>query len=413
VPSAGVAEFAGTAAAATSFVPQAAVVTQSLAECAPTPIYRMFRSRPKAGVDSETAVMSKELHALDFPAGQPEHVPDWWDVLTGPKPLFVNRMYRMRMKGPAQDPETLTQAIRTKQLPMADPEPVVASLPTPASAAAPSFLNRLYRMRPKSGKDAAPTSAPAPYGAIEPNASSGAPANALQSFSKQWKSTPMRIKSLAATVPMLLLFAYFPQGTPTQAAVNPVREAMVRRAAVEHTPNFVGGLADWSGVERWTRTPSGAVEPAGLGLFRPSMEMSDYKLEFTAQILTGSIGFVVRGADERNYQAVQLRATKSGPLPTVTIVRWTVIDGKASDKREIPLPLNVTAETLYHVGLDVNGQSFTLMVQGKLVDSWSDERLETGGAGFFGGKGDRALIFNLRLSHQDDAIGKLFAALAL
>jgi hypothetical protein len=388
-------------------------VTQGLGECVPARMFRMFRFRPKSGVESQTAAMSTELHALDFPAGQPAHVPDWWDVLSGPKPLFVNRMYRMRMKQPAQDPETLAHTIRTKQLPVPDPEPVLASLPTTASAAAPSFLDRLYRMRPKSGKDTAPTAAPIPCGAIEPHPTSGAPANALQSFSKQWKSTPMRIKSLAATVPMLLLFAFFPQGTPTQAAVNPVREAMVRRAAVEHTPDFVGGLADWSGVERWKRTPSGAVEPAGLGLFRPSMAMSDYKLEFTAQILTGSVGFVVRGADERNYQAVQLKTTKRGPLPTVTIVRWAVIDGKESDKHEIPLPLNVTADTLYHVGLDVKGQSFTLMVQGKLVDSWSDERFETGGAGFFGGKGDRALIFNLRLSHQDDAIGKLFAALAL
>jgi hypothetical protein len=63
--------------------------------------------------------------------------------------------------------------------------------------------------------------------------------------------------------------------------------------------------------------------------------------------------------------------------------------------------------------LDVNDQSFTLMVQGRVVDFWSEEQLKTGGAGFFGAKGERAWVQNLRMFHQNDAIGRLFAALAL
>ena len=75
--------------------------------------------------------------------------------------------------------------------------------------------------------------------------------------------------------------------------------------------------------------------------------------------------------------------------------------------------MTVSADTVYRIVLDVNDQSFTLMVQGKVVDFWSEEQLKSGGAGFFSAKGEKALIQNIRMSHQDDTIGKLFAALAL
>jgi len=151
----------------------------------------------------------------------------------------------------------------------------------------------------------------------------------------------------------------------------------------------------------------------GLGLFTPSLEMRNYLVEFSAQIVKGGMGFVVRAADEQNYQAIKLVTLKSGPLPTVAIQRYAVIDGKEIHRQQTMLPMTVSADTVYRVGLEVNDQSFTLMVQGQVVDFWSEEQLKTGGAGFFGAKGERALIQNIRMSHQTDTIGKLFAALAL
>jgi hypothetical protein len=75
--------------------------------------------------------------------------------------------------------------------------------------------------------------------------------------------------------------------------------------------------------------------------------------------------------------------------------------------------MTVAADTVYRICMDVADQSFTLMVQGKVVDFWQEERLKTGGAGFFSAKGEQALIQNIHISHHDDAIGKLFAALPL
>lgn len=391
-----------------------AVCSSSLAACEPASVLRLVRIRPKAAVNAPTMSHICAVGPMDFPASSPAPVPDWWDVLTGPKPIFMNRMYRMRLKQPAQDPATLSQEIRTKHLPVPDPEPVLATLPKSEPDAAPSFLDRLYRMRPKAGKTLAPAASAIPCNAIEPRSTSGAPAAALQSISRHWKSAPLAVKSIAATIPILLLILLLPFDLPTMAAADgAVREAIVKRSAVEHSDDFVGGLEHWQGVEKWKRFPSGAVQPVGLGLFTPSLEMRNYLLEFSAQIQKGGVGFVVRAADEKNYQAIKLVTLKAGPLPTVAIQRFALLDGKEVNRHQTILPVTVSADTVYRVSLDVNDQSFTLMVQGQVVDFWSEEQLKAGGAGFFSAKGEKALIQNIRMSHQADTIGKLFAALAL
>ncbi len=388
-----------------------ATLSMDLGSCMPPQVLRLVRVRPKMGVDSATSSIGNGIAALPFPPQQPEFINDWWDVVTGAKPVFMNRMFRMRFKNPAQDTDTLSQQIRTKHLPAADPEPVIASLPTSSVSAAPSFLDRLYRMRPKSGKATPPSANAIPCIALEPRSSSGVSSAVLQAVSKQWKATPLSMRAIAATAPLLLILALFPLGIPSQATADPLRKAIVHRAAIEHGDDFVGELVHWQGVEKWKRTMSSGVQPVGLGLFRPSLQMRNYVVEFSAQIQKGGVGVVVRAADERNYQAVRLVTLKPGPLPTVAILRYAVIDGKETNRQQTILPMTVAADTVYRISLDVNDQSFTLMVQGKVVDFWSEERLKTGGAGFYGAKGEKAWVHNLRMSHQNDAIGKLFATL--
>ena len=61
----------------------------------------------------------------------------------------------------------------------------------------------------------------------------------------------------------------------------------------------------------------------------------------------------------------------------MAIQRYAVIDGKETNRQQTMLPMTVSADTVYRVGVDVNDQSFTLMVQGKVVDFWSEEQLKT------------------------------------
>ena len=53
--------------------------------------------------------------------------------------------------------------------------------------------------------------------------------------------------------------------------------------------------------------------------------------------------------------------------------------------------------------------SFTLFIEGRLIDSWSDSRTKSGGVGFFCASGERARVAWVRVSHNVDATGRLCA----
>ena len=89
---------------------------------------------------------------------------------------------------------------------------------------------------------------------------------------------------------------------------------------------------------------------------------------------------------------MKLVVVRPGPLPLVHLVRYAVIHGKETSRVEKPLPFTTRADTIYRVLVDVRGSDFTIMVQGQVVDFWSDDRLKTGGIGFFSGKGEQSRI---------------------
>ena len=133
--------------------------------------------------------------------------------------------------------------------------------------------------------------------------------------------------------------------------------------------------ANWQGIDKWKRMPSGAMEPVGLGLFKPSLEFRDYRVAFSAQIVKQAMGFVVRAMDNRNYQAIKLVTLKPGPLPTVAVVRYAVVDGKETDRKQTILPMTVAADTVYRICsgregsvLHSNGSRKKLSISGRRSD---------------------------------------------
>lgn len=122
---------------------------------------------------------------------------------------------------------------------------------------------------------------------------------------------------------------------------------------------------------------------------------------------------MARATDENNYYGVRLAMTGSGPLPQWTIERWTVVEGRESQRTRIPLSLTAARDTLFRISLEVRDQFFTLMIQDQVVDFWSDAQLRSGGIGFFAAKGEQALIQMVRLTDQYDTIGRICAALIL
>jgi hypothetical protein len=257
--------------------------------------------------------------------------------------------------------------------------------------------------------------------------------------SRFWETAPADLKWLSAALPAVLLVAlvsavgWLPS-KPAQAASQAqasrpnhlqdvvrrtsasVRRNIVSRAAVNLQDDFRSGLGEWEGRGNWGRVwqydPAGFVLTGPLALFRPSMELSDYRFEFLGQIDKKSLNWVFRAADYNNYYAMKIVLLKSAPLPRAVIQRYAVIDGIQDRAVQIALPMTGRTDMFLRVRVDVRGQNFTTLVQDHVVDFWSDDRLGRGGVGFFSEKGERARLRWVEVSHQYDALGRLCALLA-
>ena len=65
------------------------------------------------------------------------------------------------------------------------------------------------------------------------------------------------------------------------------------------------GEGGW--VEGWAGDPTGLHAGRQITIYRPSLKLSDYRIEFQGQIDTKSIGWVFRAADPENYYAMKLQ----------------------------------------------------------------------------------------------------------
>jgi hypothetical protein len=142
-------------------------------------------------------------------------------------------------------------------------------------------------------------------------------------------------------------------------------------------------------------------------LYTPSLELQNYRLEFLAQVVKKGISFVFRATDDRNYYVTRLVVTKSGSLPAASIIRYSVVDGKTGQITQLPLPLAIREDTIYRILQTVEGDQFATYVNGQLVDSWSDGRLDTGGVGFFADKGEISRLRWFQILDRDDFVGWL------
>jgi hypothetical protein len=411
---------------------------------APLLANRTFRARLKGPVDGQASIMSP-LSAM--PVQVPLEPTCGSYVLrlgSGAAPAFLNRAYRIRPRVPVQDPKTLMAAIRFKHLAIGEPDAVFPTLPMDIiEDPQPASLDRLYRMRPRSGKtgaaeklaigcEAIAGDSTPEKGSLQVEDTATAAKDALRSFSKNWKATSMGFKSMVMLVPVLLFLAFSPFGADqssvahantlengslhnaVSAHLGRVGQEIRGRAAIAVEDDFSSGLVRWIGADGWQQSwsthQSGWIKPGKLALLAPSVPLSNYRLEFSGQIVSNALGFVVRAADLANYHAIKFKISRHLPTPSVTVVRTTVIAGKEVSRKEIPLPFTASRETVYRVSVDANDESFTLMVQDKVVDCWSDAQLKSGGVGFFSEKGEESLINTVRVRHQYDTLGRLVAA---
>lgn len=206
-----------------------------------------------------------------------------------------------------------------------------------------------------------------------------------------------------------------PQLNTGAGPLEEMRRMIRNHAAVKYTDKFDQGIRHWvpvgNGRADWTFR-DGFAQPARLRLWRESLGMSDYQLEFLTQVERKGFGWTYRATDERNFYAGKLAVTKPGPLPKVDLVRYAVVDGDEGPRVSQAVPLVLREDTLYRVVVAVRGSNFSTTINGKMVDTWSDRRLAAGGVGFFAERGELATLRWVTISHRDDLLGRMLSHLS-
>jgi len=250
-----------------------------------------------------------------------------------------------------------------------------------------------------------------------------------------WHHAPRDLKLLLFAIPALLALAFHPR-LPQVAFAAPqgsanltggfrrvlgtewmnVRQTLENRAAVALDEDFRSGLDNWASpggsTTEWSFDQTGFVRPGPLALYRPSVNLTDYQVQFLGLIDKKAMSWVVRAADFENFYVVKLEVLKPGPMPTIGLTRYAVINGKARDRHDVAIPLSVRADTVYRVRMDVQGNEFSVEVQGQIADSWTESRLPRGGIGFFTASGEASRLRWMQITHQYDMLGRLCAYLA-
>jgi hypothetical protein len=231
-------------------------------------------------------------------------------------------------------------------------------------------------------------------------------------------TVPSYMKGMAAGL-MLASFLWFGSSSIKSDGITMrpgdlIRLTIQRRAVYEMSDNFHAGLASWEGkgfAKSWAYDKEGFVRPGHLALYKPSHDMSDYRMEFLTQIEHKSVGWVFRAEDEQNYYGMKLAVTEPGPRPLVALIRYAVVDGKRESHGEQPLQVMMHNNRPYRVSVDVKGNQFLTSIEGQVVDSWSDDRLKSGGVGLFSEGSEKARVYWLKVTKNSDFLGKLCSIL--
>jgi len=202
----------------------------------------------------------------------------------------------------------------------------------------------------------------------------------------------------------------------TEGPIARVRHAIQNRASVELTDTFrrmeAWGSNAMTLPAGWTRNSDGYVRTGQLALYRPAQSFSDYHFEFFGEIEKKSMSWAVRAHDPQNYYGMKMTVIEPGLRPVVAMVHYAVVGGKKGQRVETPLSIMVHNNEPYHIAVDVNGNKVVTSVEGQEVDSWTADAIKVGGIGFFSEMGESAKLYWLRLSKNQDWLGRVCAYLS-
>jgi len=68
--------------------------------------------------------------------------------------------------------------------------------------------------------------------------------------------------------------------------------------------------------------------------------------------------------------------------------------------------------TPYHVAVTVAGNHIVTSIEGQEVDRWIEDQIPSGGVGFYSDAGERARLYWMKVSKNEDFLGKVCAYLS-
>jgi hypothetical protein len=196
-----------------------------------------------------------------------------------------------------------------------------------------------------------------------------------------WSRLPVAAKAAVVAVVLAGITAIVVLGGKGKG-VSAGSAGQVVEAGTPLTVVDSGWITDWG-------TEPGVRRVHEISVLRPSLTLSDYRLEFQAQIETKALGWIYRAKDGKNYYVNRLEVVKPGLDPTIAVVRFAVINGEEQPRSQFPLTVPVHVDTLYKIRFDAVGDRFTTYVQDQKVDEYTDSRIKVGGVGLYNERGER------------------------
>jgi hypothetical protein len=193
---------------------------------------------------------------------------------------------------------------------------------------------------------------------------------------------------------------------PTPAVTTPLADAPQLKVAPKPVPvavhfeeHFDAGWDNWvGGVQDWKVDVAG-VRTGAMALFMPTLDLEDYELEFLARIDAKSVNWVVRASGEDQHVHCTLTVLEGNQLEfSRTFVKGGATENKVVSSTRVPGKKR-SAVTIRTV---VSGSSFAVAVDGKTVDTWTENRLPSGGVGFTGAPDDRARLYWVKVSSSQN-----------
>ncbi len=189
------------------------------------------------------------------------------------------------------------------------------------------------------------------------------------------------------------------------------------KGSISLREDFRVDLRNWQtaipGVASGWAKVGNAVRVGELRLWKPTLALTDYNIEFAGQIENRAMSWAFRARDSHNYYASKIAIHRGegglGAGDRAEIVRYTMVNGNAVNRISLPIPIVTSANMTYEVKMRVRGDRFTTVVNGQAVDSWTDRRLRRGGVGFFNEPGERSILHWVSISERESFLQRFLS----